>query len=280
MGDHWSIHHGEAQEDLPVNVLPVSMQESVFGELRWQSVNAQASTPLLQSVATIMGRGFYFNQAQKQHQQLILMEERATIAMELHDSLAQVLSYLRIQLALLKRAVPEDNAPAQTIITDFSRALNDAWRQLRELLATFRLTVSQSDLPAVLNEAMALLQSQTTAKLELDCRLPTLMLDAQQQVNILQIVREAVINAIKHADASTITVSCVTDPDDQYSVYIRDNGKGIGTTDEPQGHYGLNIMRERASRLGGTLNFARPPGGGTLVELRFPAPRTLKSQQT
>jgi two-component system nitrate/nitrite sensor histidine kinase NarQ len=159
--------------------------------------------------------------------------------------------------------VPEDNAPAQTIITDFSRALNDAWRQLRELLATFRLTVSQSDLPAVLNEAMALLQSQTTAKLELDCRLPTLMLDAQQQVNILQIVREAVINAIKHADASTITVSCVTDPDDQYSVYIRDNGKGIGTTDEPQGHYGLNIMRERASRLGGTLNFARPPGGGT-----------------
>lgn len=176
--------------------------------------------------------------------------------------------------------MPEDNAPAQTIITDFSRALNDARRQLRELLATFRLTVSQSDLPAVLNEAMALLQSQTTAKLELDCRLPTLMLDAQQQVNILQIVREAVINAIKHADASTITVSCVTDPDDQYSVYIRDNGKGIGTTDEPQGHYGLNIMRERASRLGGTLNFARPHGGGTLVELRFPAPRTLKSQQT
>lgn len=89
MGDHWSIHHGEAQEDLPVNVLPVSMQESVFGELRWQSVNARASTPLLQSVATIMGRGFYFNQAQKQHQQLILMEERATIAMELHDSLAR-----------------------------------------------------------------------------------------------------------------------------------------------------------------------------------------------
>lgn len=280
MGDHWSIHHGEAQGDLPVNALPVGMQDNIFGELRWQSVNAQASTPLLQSVATIMGRGFYFNQAQKQQQQLMLMEERATIAMELHDSLAQVLSYLRIQLALLKRAVPTENAPAQTIIADFSRALNDAWRQLRELLAAFRLTVSKSDLPAVLNEAMELLQSQTTAKLELDCRLPTLMLDAQQQVNILQIVREAVINAIKHADATTITVSCVTDPDGQYSVYIRDNGKGIDSTDEPQGHYGLNIMRERASRLGGTLTFTRPPGGGTLVELRFPAPRSLKSQQT
>lgn len=278
VGDHWSIHHGEAQNDLPVSALPVSMQDKVFGELRWQSADVRASAPLLHSVATIMGRGLYFNQAQKQHQQLILMEERATIAMELHDSLAQVLSYLRIQLALLKRAVPEDNVPAQTIITDFSRALNDAWRQLRELLATFRLTVSQSDLPAALSEAMERLQNQTTAKLELDCRLPTLALDAQQQVNILQIVREAVINAIKHADASTITVSCVTDPDGQYSVYIRDNGKGIDSIDEPQGHYGLDIMRERASRLGGTLTFLRPPGGGTLVECRFPAPLSLKSQ--
>lgn len=54
------------------------------------------------------------------------MEERATIARELHDSLAQVLSYLRIQLTLLKHAVPGDNAPAQTIITDFSRELNNA----------------------------------------------------------------------------------------------------------------------------------------------------------
>lgn len=280
VGDHWSIQHGEAQEDLLFSVLSVSMQDNMFGELRWQSTNAQASAPLLQNVATIIGRGLYFNQMQKQHQQLILMEERATIAIELHDSLAQVLSYLRIQLALLKRAIPEDNVPAQTIITDFSRALNDAWRQLRELLATFRLTVSQSDLPVALNEAMELLQSQTTAKLDLDCRLPTLTLDAQQQVNILQIVREAVINAIKHADASTITVSCVTDPDGQYSVYIRDNGKGINSTDEPLGHYGLNIMRERASRLGGTLTFSRPPGGGTLVEFRFPAPLSLKSQQT
>ncbi len=63
------------------------------------------------------------------------MEERATIARELHDSLAQVLSYLRIQLTLLEaRAILSDNAGAQSIMADFSRALNDAYRQLRELL--------------------------------------------------------------------------------------------------------------------------------------------------
>jgi signal transduction histidine kinase len=54
------------------------------------------------------------------------------------------------------------------------------------------------------------LQSQTQAKLHLDCRLSSLALDAQKQVHLLQIVREAVLNAIKHAQASEITVSCVT----------------------------------------------------------------------
>jgi two-component system nitrate/nitrite sensor histidine kinase NarQ len=181
VGEHWSIQHGDRQDALPVSTLPVGMQENLFGELRWQSNQAQDQAPLMHSVANIIGRGLYFNQAQKHYQQLMLMEERTTIASELHDSLAQVLSYLRIQLALLKRAVPEENTTAQAIIADFSRALNDAYRQLRELLTTFRLTVSQSDLPSALREALNILQSQTTAIVTLDCRLPTLPLDAQQQ---------------------------------------------------------------------------------------------------
>ncbi|MDU4275819.1 MAG: nitrate/nitrite sensor histidine kinase, partial [Enterobacter asburiae] len=213
----------------------------------------------------------YFNQAQKHYQQLLLMEERATIARELHDSLAQVLSYLRIQLALLKRAVPEENIPAQTIITDFSRELNNAWQQLRGLLTTFRLTLNHANLPAALQESLDVLQSQTQAKLHLDCRLSSLALDAQKQVHLLQIVREAVLNAIKHAQASEITVSCVTAMDGTHSVSIRDNGIGIGEASEPPGHYGLNIMRERAQRLGGMLHFSQPQNGGTLVSVTFPA---------
>ncbi len=64
-----------------------------------------------------------------------------------------------------------------------------------------------------------------------------------------KIVREAVLNAIKHASATEIAVSCVTAPDGNHTVYIRDNGVGIGEPNEPTGHYGLNIMRERAERL-------------------------------
>ncbi|EGT4256346.1 nitrate/nitrite two-component system sensor histidine kinase NarQ [Citrobacter amalonaticus] len=269
VGENWRISEGEKQADLPMQILPVTMQETVYGELHWQSQHVASAIPLLNSVSTMLGRGLYFNHAQKHFQQLLLMEERATIARELHDSLAQVLSYLRIQLTLLKRSIPEDNTPAQAIMDDFSRALNDAYRQLRELLTTFRLTLQQADLPSALHEMLETLQGQTTAKLTLDCRLPTLALDAQMQVHLLQIVREAVLNAMKHANGSEIAVSCVTAPDGNHTVYIRDNGVGIGEPNEPAGHYGLNIMRERAERLGGTLSFSQPSDGGTLVSISF-----------
>ncbi|MEH3478639.1 nitrate/nitrite two-component system sensor histidine kinase NarQ [Enterobacter cloacae] len=268
--DDWRLSEGTESNEIPLQTLPVLMQDTLYGELRWQSETGNVPLPLMKSVATMLGRGLYFNQAQKHYQQLLLMEERATIARELHDSLAQVLSYLRIQLALLKRAIPQENAPAQTIITDFSRELNNAWHQLRELLTTFRLTLNHANLPAALQESLDGLQSQTQAKLHLDCRLSSLALDAQKQVHLLQIVREAVLNAIKHAQASEITVSCVTSADGTHSVSIRDNGIGIGEASEPPGHYGLNIMRERAARLGGTLHFSRPQNGGTLVSVTFP----------
>lgn len=273
--DDWRLCEGTEAEGIPLQNLPVLMQDTLYGELRWQSEADSVPLPLMRSVATMLGRGLYFNQAQKHYQQLLLMEERATIARELHDSLAQVLSYLRIQLALLKRAVPEENTQAQAIITDFSRELNNAWQQLRELLTTFRLTQNHANLPAALQESLDALQSQTQAKLHLDCRLSSLALDAQKQVHLLQIVREAVLNAIKHAQASEITVSCVTAADGTHSVSIRDNGIGIGEASEPPGHYGLNIMRERAQRLGGVLHFSQPQNGGTLVSVTFPAPTPL-----
>ena len=130
VGENWRISEGQPNPELPMQILPVTMQETVYGELHWQNSHVSSSEPLLNSVSSMLGRGLYFNQAQKHFQQLLLMEERATIARELHDSLAQVLSYLRIQLTLLKRSIPEDNATAQSIMADFSQALNDAYRQL------------------------------------------------------------------------------------------------------------------------------------------------------
>lgn len=271
-GENWKIHDGEEQDSESWQTLPIVLEQKELGLLRWQAAAGVPPLPLMQSLANMLGRGLYFNQAQKHYQQLLLMEERATIARELHDSLAQVLSYLRIQLTLLKRTVPAENQPAQRIINDFSQALNDAYRQLRELLTTFRLTLQQADLPSALQEMIAPLRNQTDAIITLDCDIPTQALDASQQVHLLQIIREGVLNAIKHAQARKISVSCNTSVSGIHTVNIFDDGTGIASLTEPEGHYGLNIMHERAARLGGELTISRPDSGGTLITMNFRSP--------
>ncbi|MFP2506860.1 nitrate/nitrite two-component system sensor histidine kinase NarQ [Buttiauxella gaviniae] len=271
-GENWKIQEGVQRDKEAWQTLPIMLENKELGLLRWQASEGVPPLPLMQSLANMLGRGLYFNQAQKHYQQLLLMEERATIARELHDSLAQVLSYLRIQLTLLKRAVPAENQPAQRIIGDFSQALNDAYRQLRELLTTFRLTLQQADLPSALQEMIAPLRNQTEAVITMDCHIPTQALDASQQVHLLQIIREGVLNAIKHAQAQKISVSCNTSPNGIHTVSILDDGSGIASLTEPEGHYGLNIMHERAARLGGELAISRPAEGGTLITMTFRSP--------
>lgn len=269
--DNWLLQDGAPDLNAPWSSTPVRSQDNVLGELRWQTHASTPSTQLMESIANMLGRGLWFNQTQKHRQQLLLMEERATIARELHDSLAQVLSFLRIQLTLLRRAVPQENDKAQRIIDDFAQALNDAYSQLRELLSTFRLTLQQANLTAALQETITPLRARSTAEIHLECSLPDQSLDAQRQVHLLQIIREAVLNAIRHAHAQTITVRCFSPTPGVHEAEIIDDGRGIATLEEPEGHYGLNIMQERADRLGGVLTISRPPQGGTRVCVRFSA---------
>ncbi len=267
---NWLLSQGTPSLDKEWHHLMLGQDGRPLGQLSWQNGDIMPHPQLMQNVANMLIRGINFNRAQKHHLQWLLMEERATIARELHDSLAQSLSFLRIQLTLLKRALPTELSDVQTIISDFDRALSDAYQQLRELLATFRLSIQEADLNEALIELIKPLQLQTSANIELDCRLSSQSLNAQQQVHALQIVREALINAIKHADAKRITIRCNYTENGDNMIEIADDGRGITTLNEPDGHYGLNIMSERASCLNGSLDIERTTECGTAVRLIFP----------
>lgn len=269
-GGSWALTSGTPQAGLRWHHLPIQQEGREIGRLDWQSQQPLTHPQLMANVADMLARGVFFNYAQKQQVQLLLMEERATIARELHDSLAQALSFLRIQLTLLKRSLPDAAPPAQAIVAELEQGLADAYQQLRELLATFRLTIQESSLEEALRQMLVPLQAQSTAALRLDCALPSQSLNAQQQVHALQIVREAVLNAIKHAAATSIEIVCRPDDAHANMITIRDDGIGMISTEEPEGHYGLDIMHERARKLGGELAIGPAEGGGTEVRLRFP----------
>ncbi|WP_163921199.1 nitrate/nitrite two-component system sensor histidine kinase NarQ [Photobacterium sp. Alg240-V54] len=243
----------------------------IMGQLWWQYQLPCPDLALIENIANIISRGIYYNRAQKQTEQLLLMEERATIARELHDSLAQSLSYLKIQLTLLKRQLnltPDANEHQRQTVQTIDEELSNAYTQLRELLSTFRLTIKEANFNEALNQLLAPLQQQTSAQFEVDNQLPSMALIAHNQVHLLQIIREAILNAIKHANASHISVSC-HQQQQMINVEITDDGIGFDPSQSKLNHYGLNIMQERASCLKGQLIIDSQIGKGSQVKLQF-----------
>ncbi|WP_036626433.1 nitrate/nitrite two-component system sensor histidine kinase NarQ [Pantoea sp. AS-PWVM4] len=267
--DNQTFQTGSSDANCRWQRITLRQDEQPFGELRWQSPQRASSGELMQSLANMLARALWVWQTQKQYQQMLLIEERATIARELHDSLAQSLSFLRIQLTLLRRTVDGSQLAAQSIISEFDRALADAYQQLRELLTTFRLTIEQADLVAAMQAMIVPLQEQSQAAIQFDYQPGLQSLDAQQQVHVLQIAREALLNAIRHAGAQQIRICYQRIAEEDHLLTIEDDGIGIRSTEEPPGHYGLTIMAERAARLAGTL-LITPQERGTRVTLRFP----------
>ena len=254
---------------LPWHYQDLELDGQVLGQLWWQYTLPCPDKNLIDNIARTLARAIYYNRAQKKAEQLLLMEERATIARELHDSLAQSLSYLKIQVTLLKRQLSKnDAASAMPIIADIDSGLSGAYTQLRELLSTFRLTIKEANFGEALAEMLKPLDEQTDAMLIIDNHLSSLNLDAHHQVHLLQLIREAVLNAIKHAGADEIIVTCKQDGD-QVNIRISDDGKGFDPASKKLNHYGLAIMTERASRLHGELTINTVEGSGCEVGLSF-----------
>ncbi|MGF1910975.1 nitrate/nitrite two-component system sensor histidine kinase NarQ [Vibrio kasasachensis] len=245
-----------------------------LGLLYWNWYLPCPDQDLIDNFVRILARAVYYNQAQRQTEQLLLLEERATIARELHDSLAQSLSYLKIQVSLLKRVMKKlEKSPnvdkASDIVTDLDSALSGAYTQLRELLTTFRLSIKEGNFGSALKEMLLQLQDQTPANISLVNDLSSIEIDAHEQVHLLQLIREATINAIKHANATTIKVSC-TEKNNTMIIKIIDDGVGIDNQENKLNHYGLSIMHERASRLNGQLTINTASQKGCEIELTYP----------
>ncbi len=266
--DFGVLRAGFSDPQLPWHSIPLclSHQPQPCGVLRWQAHRSEAR--LMQGVASLLVHALELWRAQQQVQTLLLLEERATIARELHDSLAQSLTFLRIQTARLKRTLGTDANAAQTVVAEFDQALAAANRQLRELLTTFRLTIEPASLTRALEQVVEPLRPQSEAQILLRSDIEG-QLQAQQQIHVLQIVREALLNAIHHAHAREIIVSACRSDRGELTLTVMDDGIGIASQQEPPDHYGLTIMHERAARLNGTLSITGGETGGTRVALHF-----------
>lgn len=205
---------------------------------------------------------------QEHQQQLIVMEERATIARELHDSIAQSLSCMKMQVSCLQ--MQGENLPEESrqLLGQIRNELNTSWAQLRELLTTFRLQLTEPGLRPALESSCQEYSAHFGFTVQLDYQLPPRFVPSHQAIHVLQIAREALSNALKHAQVTEVTVT-VSLRDNQVRLVVADNGRGVPDQAERSNHYGLIIMRDRAQSLRGDCQVRRRENGGTEVVVTF-----------
>lgn len=232
---------------------------------------------LAQAVGRHIGTALATARRADERHRIALLEERSVIARELHDSLAQSLSYLKIQVtrlqALLGRGAPAGEVAG--IVDELKEGLGNAYRQLRELLTTFRLRIEGRGLSAALEETVREFSARSGLQITLEDRLAGVELASGEEIHVLQVIREALSNVEHHARAAHARVSLASAAGNRVLVRVEDDGCGISEVKARAHHYGMIIMRDRAASLGGRVTVCPRAEGGTRVELEFAPARTL-----
>jgi PAS domain S-box-containing protein len=204
-------------------------------------------------------------------QSLAVMEERSRIAREMHDSLAQILGYMGLQVQTLDALVRQgEKEKALAELKQTRQNVKVAQADVRENILSLRTTLANSDgVVSALDEYVTEFGLQTGKTTELVAEIDsTPKLSPLAEVQMVRIVQEALANIRKHARAKNVKV-ILSEHDSCLSITISDDGIGFESSNGRH-HFGLQTMSERAEIAGGGLQVNSVPGKGTQVELRLP----------
>lgn len=228
-----------------------------------------ADNQLLQTLGQHLGAALENLRLQSKEKQLAVAEERHLVSQGLHDSLAQSLNFLNLQVQMLERELAAGKLDrAQEHLPLLRAGVEESYQDVRELLANFRSRLETVDLQAGLADILARFQQQTGIETTLDIQGDGPPLPPEQQLQILFILQEALSNVRKHAGANKVGIRLLNERD--FNLEITDDGQGFDPdvmARQPEQHYGLRIMHERAERLQAQFDIASQPGQGTRITL-------------
>jgi two-component system nitrate/nitrite sensor histidine kinase NarX len=157
------------------------------------------------------------------------------------------------------------------VLEELRTGVNAAYRELRELLTTFRLALGEEGFDGAVRDVIAEFERRSGVRATLVNDILRVELSANEQVHVLQVVREALTNIEHHARAKHAWISLTRSAGNLIEVRIEDDGVGIAAQGSRHGHFGLAIMQDRARSVGGRLDIEGRAGGGTRVRLGFVA---------
>lgn len=213
-----------------------------------------------------------------QQRTLAALSERQRLARELHDSVNQTLFSISLSARAIRNRLPPQAEETAADLSALEAAARQALGQMRALMAQLRAPLEETQTPSQrvdlgerLRQSVAELAASARAEIRLD--LPeNLDLPAKQAEEILAILHEALLNALRHSGSDAISCRLTVDEAGLCAV-VSDEGCGFVLAEAMQmeGHFGLRGMQERAAMLGGRLEVTSTPGRGTTIALRIPS---------
>ncbi|HIJ24494.1 MAG: GAF domain-containing protein [Gammaproteobacteria bacterium] len=273
--------------DLPcaesgVIVVPLQHQEKTLGVYTLfvspeRQTISQEMDKLLLNIGQNLGMAIEKFRLEQEAQKSKLDQERAHIAHELHDSLAQTLASLKIRTQIMeenqKRA---DKLSGQTShhhyeILHLQQGLYRANRELRSLIANFRAPIHQQGLIDSITSLTDVFRKETGINTYFQHQCNTIQLPSESEGHILRVIQEALTNIRKHSQAQNVRIFANCPQNQRFWILIEDDGNGFSP--ENQGlllegeHIGLSAMEQRMKAIGGTLEIESEPGEGTRITI-------------
>ncbi len=202
-----------------------------------------------------------------------IIEERRRIAREIHDGVAQSLSYLNLKTKQVSDSVSSQNTvKALTELSEIREVVQDTYEDIRESID--QLTTEIRNLPIIpaLADYTREFSDNNAIRVKFDVSKGFPQLSPVAELQLLRITQEALTNVRRHAQATEVEVKLEA-TSQAVEMLVKDNGQGFNLADLekfPPGYHGLNIIRERAEGLGGTLTISTAPGEGAEVRVSLP----------
>ncbi|MGQ0710084.1 MAG: histidine kinase [Rhodoferax sp.] len=267
-----SLRHCEKAGFASIYSVPILLQERLLGEVNlfFRQPVAEPSAGerhLLEALGRQLATAMENLRLGALEREEAVSGERTHLARELHDSIAQSLAFLKIQVGLMRAAMDsQDPAQARATLDEIDAGVRECYGDVRELLVHFRTRTNTEDIVPALQTTLRKFEHQTGIKARLEVHSLGVGLPADVQIQVLHVLQEALSNVRKHARASQVVLTVQGQP--QWRFEVHDNGVGFDAqAPRTETHVGLGIMAERAQRIGASLQIVSTRQQGTGVTL-------------
>ena len=263
--------------------VPVRMQNKVLGEIdlfyKSQINLAAEEVELMDTLASHLATAVEGMRVVVLDREAAIAGERSLLARELHDSIAQSLAFLKIQVQLLRSAITKQNSKSTDLaLNELDSGLKESIADVRELLLHFRTRTQADDIERAVQETLQKFQHQTGLHVKRQATGEGLPLPQDVQIHVLHVLQEALSNIRKHANANSVVIEI--HKGDPWRFLVRDDGVGFDShNNRSEINIGLKIMQERANQIGATVDITSLVGQGTTVTLLVPISPTLRTRE-